>query len=145
MIDRLRSWPWPTGNRLATVISATPLGACFNHTQLAKSPLRTWVSPKGRIVVIGDAAHPFLPYTGQGGNQAIEDAAVIAICLERAGPGAVPLALRVFEKLRYVLFYSFLLARIRALTLLCRIAFQTQTGLTDPSWLHRSERCLSQC
>lgn len=54
------------------------------------------------MIVIGDAAHSFLPYAGQGGNQAIEDAVVLAICLELAGKRDVPLALRVMEKLRYV-------------------------------------------
>ncbi|CEL10889.1 hypothetical protein ASPCAL13996 [Aspergillus calidoustus] len=100
VLDRARTWPSPTGSKLAAVISATPPDACFSHALLAKPPLRTWVSPKGRMVVIGDAAHPILPYAGQGANQAIEDAAVIAICLERAGPKRIPLALRVFEKLR---------------------------------------------
>ncbi|KAJ0417665.1 hypothetical protein BJY00DRAFT_315612 [Aspergillus carlsbadensis] len=101
VIDRLQTWPSPTGRELAAVISATPADACFNHTLFTKPPLRNWASPKGRMVVIGDAAHPVLPFAGQGGNQAIEDAAVIAICLERAGRGKIPLALRVFEKLRH--------------------------------------------
>ncbi|KAL5603719.1 hypothetical protein FOVSG1_006469 [Fusarium oxysporum f. sp. vasinfectum] len=35
----------------------------------------TWV--KGKIALLGDAAHPFLPYQGQGGGVAIEDAATI--------------------------------------------------------------------
>ncbi|KAL4922099.1 hypothetical protein BDW62DRAFT_217923 [Aspergillus aurantiobrunneus] len=32
---------------------------------------------KGRLVLIGDAAHPMLPHQGQGGAQAIEDAAAL--------------------------------------------------------------------
>ncbi|KAL9624332.1 MAG: hypothetical protein Q9160_001579 [Pyrenula sp. 1 TL-2023] len=34
-----------------------------------------------RLALIGDAAHPFLPYQGQGGAQAIEDAISIAVML----------------------------------------------------------------
>jgi salicylate hydroxylase len=34
-----------------------------------------------RIALIGDAAHPMLPFLAQGANQAIEDAAVLARCL----------------------------------------------------------------
>ncbi|MBF8186387.1 FAD-dependent monooxygenase, partial [Nonomuraea sp. K274] len=33
---------------------------------------------KGRTALIGDAAHPMMPSLGQGGNQAIEDAIVLA-------------------------------------------------------------------
>ena len=36
----------------------------------------------GRVCLIGDAAHPILPFLAQGAAQAIEDAAVLATCLE---------------------------------------------------------------
>jgi salicylate hydroxylase len=35
----------------------------------------------GRVVVVGDAAHPMLPFRAQGANQAIEDAVTLARCL----------------------------------------------------------------
>jgi salicylate hydroxylase len=41
--------------------------------------LDTWSC--GRAVLIGDAAHPTLPYTGQGAAQAIEDAVTLAVLL----------------------------------------------------------------
>lgn len=53
------------------------------------------------MILMGDAAHPFLPTVGQGGSQAVEDAATVAIALELAGDKNVPLALRTAEKLRY--------------------------------------------
>jgi 3-hydroxybenzoate 6-monooxygenase len=43
-------------------------------------PIPTWV--KGRIALLGDAAHPMLQYLAQGGCQAIEDAAALAAALE---------------------------------------------------------------
>jgi hypothetical protein len=39
----------------------------------------------GRIALLGDAAHPMLPYLAQGAGMAIEDAAVLARCLHQ-GP-----------------------------------------------------------
>ncbi len=42
----------------------------------AREPLPTWV--KGRITVLGDAAHPMLPWFGQGAATSIEDAVVLA-------------------------------------------------------------------
>jgi 3-hydroxybenzoate 6-monooxygenase len=52
-------------------------------------PIPAWV--KGRIALLGDAAHPMLQYLAQGGCQAIEDAAALAAALERgdAAGGAV--------------------------------------------------------
>ncbi|MBU3064539.1 FAD-dependent monooxygenase [Nocardia sp. NEAU-G5] len=44
-----------------------------------RAPLASWVS--NRIVLLGDAAHPMLPFLAQGVNQAIEDAATVAACL----------------------------------------------------------------
>jgi len=38
----------------------------------------------GRIVLIGDAAHPMLPFYAQGGAQSIEDAYVLAGCIAEA-------------------------------------------------------------
>lgn len=54
------------------------------------------------MIVIGDAAHPMPPNLGQGANQAIEDAAVLAICLELSGKENIPLGLRVMQELRCV-------------------------------------------
>lgn len=41
-----------------------------------REPVDTWV--KGRIALLGDAAHPMLQYAAQGACMAIEDAAVLA-------------------------------------------------------------------
>lgn len=43
-------------------------------------PLPRWSD--GRIVLLGDAAHPVLPYLAQGAALAIEDAATLAASLE---------------------------------------------------------------
>ncbi|MGX1133793.1 salicylate hydroxylase [Streptomyces glaucescens] len=54
----------------------------------------------GRVTVIGDAAHPMLPFQAQGANQAIEDAVVLAACLAGAGPDGLDAALRRYEEIR---------------------------------------------
>jgi salicylate hydroxylase len=49
---------------------------------------------------MGDAAHPMLPYMAQGAVQSIEDAAVLAKCLERADVHEVGAALARYERTR---------------------------------------------
>ena len=61
----------------------------------------TFISPKCRIALIGDAAHPFLPTSIQGASQAMEDGAVMAACLDIAGKERVTEAVRVWENIRY--------------------------------------------
>jgi salicylate hydroxylase len=61
-----------------------------------RDPLGTWGD--GPVTLLGDAAHPMLPFMAQGACQAIEDGAVLAACL-RAIPD-VPKALRRYEGLR---------------------------------------------
>jgi salicylate hydroxylase len=43
-------------------------------------PLRTWT--KGRVILIGDAAHAMLPTQGQGASQAVEDAEALGAFFE---------------------------------------------------------------
>lgn len=64
-------------------------------------PLDTWVSDSGKAVIMGDAAHPMLPYMSQGAAQAVEDAAVLGKCLERVRSSSqLPISVLVYEKLR---------------------------------------------
>ncbi len=54
----------------------------------------------GRVAVIGDAAHPMLPFRAQGANQAIEDAVVLARCLAEGSGDGLGAALRRYERIR---------------------------------------------
>jgi salicylate hydroxylase len=58
------------------------------------SPLKQW--GKGPVTLLGDAAHPMLPYLAQGAAMAIEDAAVLAQCLAQS-PDNATAALRSYE------------------------------------------------
>src|SRR5262249_45813246 len=60
------------------------------------SPLPAWTS--GRTTLLGDAAHPMLPYLAQGGAMALEDAVVLADALSQQGDTAA--ALTHYETLR---------------------------------------------
>ena len=54
----------------------------------------------GRVTLMGDAAHAMLPYMAQGAVQSIEDAAVLAKCLERGDAHDIGAALRRYEQMR---------------------------------------------
>jgi salicylate hydroxylase len=62
-----------------------------------RAPLPNWT--KGRLTLLGDAAHPMLPHLGQGANQSIEDGIALATVLSAASPAKVPAALRAYERL----------------------------------------------
>ncbi|OCC01693.1 hypothetical protein BA190_27405 [Labrys sp. WJW] len=54
----------------------------------------------GRIALIGDAAHPMLPFIAQGGAAAIEDAAELAAQLSGADDNDVPARMQEWSRLR---------------------------------------------
>jgi salicylate hydroxylase len=64
----------------------------------AREPITSWVS--GRVALLGDAAHPMLPFFAQGAGQAIEDGAVLAGCLRGVSSWDVQAALTRYESLR---------------------------------------------
>lgn len=57
-----------------------------------------WTS--ARLALLGDAAHPMLPFFAQGAAQAVEDAAALAVCLAEAGPGDGATALARYAAVR---------------------------------------------
>ncbi|KAF2774452.1 monooxygenase [Teratosphaeria nubilosa] len=67
------------------LIACTPSNIIVNFELLWRDPQPSWKSPHRRVVQIGDAAHSFLPASGNGATQAIEDAVSIASCLHIAG------------------------------------------------------------
>jgi 3-hydroxybenzoate 6-monooxygenase len=64
-----------------------------------RDPIRTW--HKGRVVLLGDAAHPTLQSLAQGACMAIEDGLCVAECMHLSA-GDFESAFRLFERARCV-------------------------------------------
>ncbi|KAN0074038.1 hypothetical protein V8E54_007975 [Elaphomyces granulatus] len=84
---------------LLTIVKKAP--KVQNFPLLYREPLETW--HKGRLLVIGDAAHPMLPHHVQGGAQAIEDAGALSVILSNVTDTnleSLDGLLNVFERVR---------------------------------------------
>ncbi len=62
-----------------------------------REPMPAWTA--GRVTLLGDAAHPMLPYLSQGAAMAMEDGLVLARMLAES-PGDVAAALERYEAIR---------------------------------------------
>jgi salicylate hydroxylase len=71
---------------------------CFWWGIYDHKPLKSWT--KGRLALLGDAAHAMQPHVGQGANQAIEDAIALSVFLEGGSSDSVPDALGRYEAFR---------------------------------------------
>ena len=69
----------------------------FIWAVIDKPPISRWTY--GRFTMLGDAGHPMIPFMGQGGAQAIEDAVAITACLVKCGDD-VEAALKLYETVR---------------------------------------------
>ena len=56
--------------------------ACWLWGLFGHAPLAAWTT--GRLALLGDACHPMLPFLAQGATLALEDAWVLAECLDLA-------------------------------------------------------------
>lgn len=82
------------------ILAMTPEDRLIDYKLVWREALKTWLSPSNRSALMGDAAHCHLPTSAQGACMAVEDAATMAICLQKA-KNDVPLALQVFERIRF--------------------------------------------
>jgi 2-polyprenyl-6-methoxyphenol hydroxylase-like FAD-dependent oxidoreductase len=76
---RFAGWHEP----IAAALDATKENAILRNDVYHLAPLSTW--HRGRVVLLGDAAHATTPGVGQGAAQAIEDAVVLAAQLAQRG------------------------------------------------------------
>lgn len=86
VLERFAQWVEPVGE----IIAATPAEDIVERPLCDRVPLQYW--SKGRVTLLGDAAHPVVPSLGQGANMAFEDAYKLAECLDRASNPAAAFA-----------------------------------------------------
>ena len=81
---------------IQAVIEAIDRDGCFRYALNDRPPVSNWST--GRATLLGDAAHPTLPYIASGAAMAIEDGAVLARCLDESS--SVGVALKRYERAR---------------------------------------------
>lgn len=83
------------GDVAAVLHAAREVGRWALHD---RDPVPGW--SRGRVTLLGDAAHPMLPFRAQGANQAVEDAAALVVCLTEHGGTDLAERLRRYERVR---------------------------------------------
>lgn len=90
--DRYRSWAEP----IPSILAATEASALLRNELFDRDPVER--CGRGRLTLLGDAAHPMLPFLGQGPCCALEDAVALGAALDDASEdGGVEVALRSYE------------------------------------------------
>ena len=69
----------------------------YKWALMARDPMRKW--SYGRVTLLGDACHPTLPFLAQGAVMAVEDAYIVARCIE-AHEADLAFGLRRYEAAR---------------------------------------------
>ncbi|MFJ6166827.1 FAD-dependent monooxygenase [Micromonospora orduensis] len=83
---------------IPALLAATPPGVVLrNDIHHLATPLPSYV--RGRVALLGDAAHAMTPNLGQGAGQAIEDAVVLGAACS-GGPHGLPAALAAYDEQR---------------------------------------------
>jgi salicylate hydroxylase len=82
--------------KIQAMLDATDRNECYRWALNNRAPIRDWST--GRATLLGDAAHPTLPFLAQGACMAIEDGAVLARAIE--GAGSVTEALQIYQRNR---------------------------------------------
>ena len=94
------SWAAP----IPAMLAATEPVEVLRNDLYDRSPAKRWAA--GPVVLVGDAAHPMRPHLGQGGCQALEDAAVLGAFVDMSTD----------LRSAFAAFASFRRSRVRAIT-----------------------------
>ena len=83
---------------LYQAVQAIPEEQIFERAIVGRTRLTNWLSPGGRLVLVGDAAHGMHPNIGQGANQGFESAYAVVQMLDQHDDYKV--ALEEFQRIR---------------------------------------------
>jgi salicylate hydroxylase/6-hydroxynicotinate 3-monooxygenase len=111
------------------VLEACP--DCHKWAILEREPLARW--SVGRVALLGDACHPMTPYMAQGAATAIEDAAVLARCLEATGGEDIEGAFARYEAHRK--------PRTSVIQAISSANTWMKEGTSDTAWLYGYDAC----
>ena len=75
LLDRFGNWQAP----IPELMTRTEPAAILRNDVYDRPPVRSWT--KGRVTLLGDAAHPMAPNAAQGACQALEDAVALGTAL----------------------------------------------------------------
>lgn len=78
------------------LIKGTPEEKILRNDIFDRDPINSW--SRGRVVLLGDAAHPMCPNLGQGACQALED--VVVLAHELGHNAEIATALQAYERRR---------------------------------------------
>jgi salicylate hydroxylase/6-hydroxynicotinate 3-monooxygenase len=106
------------------VLDACP--DCHKWAILEREPLPRWSD--GRVALLGDSCHPMTPYMAQGAATSIEDAAILARCLEAVEGDDIEGAFRRYEAHRK--------PRTSVIQAISSANSWMQGGDADTSWLY---------
>jgi salicylate hydroxylase len=81
---------------IQSIIDGADRDQCYRWSLHNRPPIRKW--SVGRVTLLGDAAHPTLPYLAQGAAMAIEDGAVLSRALQMTD--SVSTALDIYQRNR---------------------------------------------
>lgn len=81
---------------IRAIINAADHDHCYRWSLHNRPPIRNWST--GHVTLLGDSAHPTLPYLAQGAVMAIEDGAVLTRALAMAS--SIPEALHIYQRNR---------------------------------------------
>ena len=107
--------------QVQSVLQACP--EVYKWALYEREPLAQWA--KGRVVLMGDACHPMVPYMAQGAATAIEDSAVLSRCLDESKD--IEQAFKQFENTR--------IERTSKIQITSR-QNQWMSKRTDPDWVY---------
>lgn len=108
---RFAGWHDP----IPSLAAATDPEVVIRHDIVDRASPDRWGS--GPVTLVGDAAHAMRPHLGQGGCQALEGAAALALAIAGSDPASLPAALRAYEsgrrrRVRPIVRRSALLGRV---------------------------------